>query len=75
VGTGRAQYRHCPVGVVLAVPDGPRRVVHRGPDSVTLTGAASELLLFTLGRRAQARVDVDGSQAAVARVTGLDLDI
>lgn len=75
VGVARAQYRHAPVGVVLAVPDGPRRVVHRGPDSVTLTGAAGELLLFTMGRRAHARVEIDGSQAAVARVTGLDLDV
>lgn len=75
VGVARAQYRHSPVGVVLVVPDGPRRVIHRGPDSVTLTGAAGELLLYTLGRREQARVDVDGSQAAVARLTGLDLDV
>ncbi|HZI96701.1 MAG TPA: TIGR03085 family metal-binding protein [Actinomycetales bacterium] len=75
VGVARARYRHSPVGVVMAVPDGPRRVVHRGPDTATLTGASGELLLFTMGRRAHARVEVDGSQAAVARVTGLDLDV
>lgn len=74
VGQARLQYRHSPVGVVLVVPDGPRRVVRAGADAVTLTGAAGELLLYTLGRRDQARVEVGGSQRGIARVQGLDLD-
>lgn len=65
-GVGRLRYRHAPVGVVLVVPDGPRRGVHRGADSVTLTGAPGELLLHVFGRTEHARVVVGGSSAAVA---------
>ncbi|MBK5248372.1 MAG: TIGR03085 family protein [Actinomycetales bacterium] len=59
-------YRSCPVGVVLVVPDGPRRVVRKGSTSVAVTGAPVELALFGAGRREQARVRITGDPEAVA---------
>lgn len=64
-GVARLRYRHAPVGVVLVVPDGPRKVVHRGARSVTLTGAPGELLLHVFGRGEHARVEVGGDSSAV----------
>lgn len=52
--------RGCPVGVVLAVPGGPRKVVRRKPDAVVLTGDPVELALHLTGRRDAADVEVDG---------------
>ena len=65
-GRGRALYRHAPTGVVLVVPDGPRRQVRRGTVSVVLTGQPEELLLHAFGRIGHARVDVTGPPDAVA---------
>lgn len=57
---GRWLFRNAPVGVVLVVPDGPRRHVRSGAATVVLTGAPGELLLHATGRRDHARVDVTG---------------
>jgi uncharacterized protein (TIGR03085 family) len=62
---GRLLHRHSPVGVVLARPDGARRVVRDGPGPVTLGGEPGELLLHAFGRDA-VRVEPSGSPADVA---------
>nr|BFE88976.1 hypothetical protein GCM10020093_115770 [Planobispora longispora] len=66
--------RKSPVAVVLhrigggvaigGAEDAPR---------VEVTGPASELLLFCFGRQAQARVDLSGDEAAVARLMDASL--
>ncbi|WP_448071912.1 TIGR03085 family metal-binding protein [Georgenia yuyongxinii] len=63
----RLGYRRSPVGVVLAVPGGPRRVVRRAADAVVLTGDPVELALHASGRRAAADVEVTGRRETVGR--------
>lgn len=62
---GAIAYRRSPVGVVLAVPGGPRRQVRQGEASVVLTGPPAELLLHATGRTGAARVDISGPDDAV----------
>jgi uncharacterized protein (TIGR03085 family) len=59
-------FRSSPVGVVLVVPGGPRRVAHKGNVSVALEGAPVELALFAAGRRERAHVRLVGEPEAVA---------
>lgn len=59
--------RPSPVGVTLVAPDGRRRRVRRGVDSVEVHGQGGELLLDLFGRRDVADVEVQGSPSAVAR--------
>jgi uncharacterized protein (TIGR03085 family) len=66
-GLAKLAYRGCPVGVELALPDGRRRTVRKGPDAVLLTGAAVELALHAFGRHGAAHVRVDGSPDAVRK--------
>lgn len=63
----RLVHRSSPVGVVLVVPSGPRRVVRRRRDAVAVIGAPVELALHTLGRGSVARVEVRGRPETVAR--------
>ena len=63
----RLGYRRAPVGVTVAVPTGPRQVVHQGEDGVVLTGDPIELLLYTSGRRQAARVELTGTPESVRR--------
>jgi len=64
----RMMARRCPVGLVLRrAGDGEVRAKAAEP-VVTVTGPASELVLFASGRQAHARVDVVGADDAVARV-------
>lgn len=72
---GRVLYRHARVGVVLVVPDGPRRQVRRGRVSVVLTGPAEELLLHAFGRTGHALVEVAGPDDAVAVFRGTPLGV
>ncbi|MFD1506850.1 TIGR03085 family protein [Georgenia yuyongxinii] len=60
-------YRRSPVGVVLAVPGGPRAVVRRAADAVVLTGDPVELALHASGRRTAADVEVMGRPKTVER--------
>ncbi|WP_098454533.1 TIGR03085 family metal-binding protein [Sanguibacter antarcticus] len=65
----RLLYRPAPVGVVLAVTDGPRTVVRKprsGSGSVVISGQASELALHAFGRGAVADVTVEGLPEDVA---------
>lgn len=61
--------RKAPVGLVLRRPDGQTAVAHKGTPVVTVTGEPGELLLFAFGRQDQARVELEGEQEAIARVT------
>lgn len=74
-GQGAVLYRHSPVGVVLVVPDGPRRRVRKADVSVVLTGPPEELLLHALGRTGHARVELSGPEDAVARFRGTPLGL
>ncbi|CAL9417143.1 TIGR03085 family metal-binding protein [Streptomyces albus] len=60
--------RKAPTGLVLRRPDGQTAVARRGTPVVTAVGEPSELLLFASGRQEQAKVELDGEQAAVDRV-------
>lgn len=62
----RLGLRSAPAGVTLATPDGRTQTSRKG-EGVVLSGRPSELALFVSGRREAAKVDVIGSEAAVAR--------
>jgi len=72
---GRVFFRHQVVGVVLALPDGRTHTVRDGSPAVTITGPASELLLYAYGRRGVARVQVTGDADAVRAFQGADLEV
>ena len=72
---GGMVFRRCPVGVVLATPDGRRHVVKDGSPAATLTGAPGELVLYAFGRGAHALVELTGEDDAVARVRDLNLGV
>ncbi|MER6919054.1 TIGR03085 family protein, partial [Streptomyces spiralis] len=44
-------------------------VAHRGTPVVTATGEPSELLLFAFGRQNAARVELEGEQDAISKVS------
>jgi uncharacterized protein (TIGR03085 family) len=63
--------RKAPVGVVLRRTNGDEVVAKKpGPDGavVTVAGPASELLLFTYGRQAHARVEIIATDDATAAI-------
>lgn len=70
----RAAFRRVPDGVLL-VRSGTDSTVtaKRGGLTVAIDGDPIELLLFAFNRRAVARVDVRGDDAAVARLAGARL--
>ncbi len=57
----------------LVRPDGAVRHAGRGTSTVRLRGEPSELILYVLGRRAVADVELDGSPRARALLAGADL--
>ncbi|WP_424887912.1 TIGR03085 family metal-binding protein [Streptomyces sp. XH2] len=67
--------RRSPVGLVLRRPDGRTAVAQRGAPVVTVTGEPGELTLFAFGRRAAARVELEGDKDAVAKLEGARLGI
>lgn len=67
--------RRSPAGLVLRRPNGQTVVAHKGTPVVTVTGEASELLLFAYGRQQAARVELDGDKDAAARVMDADLGL
>ncbi|HEY6794539.1 MAG TPA: TIGR03085 family metal-binding protein [Kineosporiaceae bacterium] len=73
--TGRWAYRRCPVGVVLATPDGRRHSVGAHDPQVTLTGEPAELLLHSSGRGEHARIEVEGPDDAVRRFQAVKLGL
>ncbi len=69
VRAARLAYRRSPAGVVLVVPGGPRKAVHRphgGHGTVAVRGEVGELTLHALGRGAAAAVEVVGAPEDVA---------
>ena len=63
----RLGYLRSPVGVVHAVPGGPRRVVRRAADAVVVAGDPVELALHASGRTDAADVDIVGRPETVER--------
>jgi uncharacterized protein (TIGR03085 family) len=72
---GRAFFRRASVGVELELPDGRRHTASNGDPMVTLTGPASELLLYAYGRKEHAQVRVGGDPGAVRAFQGTPLDL
>lgn len=73
---GKGLVRSAKVGVVLERSDDSERVVlKQAPATVVVHGLPSELVLFVYGRQAQARVELRGSDADIATLTGADLGI
>lgn len=69
--SARMLLRNSPVGVALRRSDGGLEVTaKRGPNTVIITGAPGELLLFAFGRD-EVRLDFDGEQSSIAAVRGL----
>jgi len=77
VRTAGMLYRRAPCGVVLVVPGGPRRAVHRAhgtAGTVVVRGEVGELVLHAYGRGTAARVHVLGDPTdliALTRATGV----
>ncbi|MBF9070939.1 TIGR03085 family metal-binding protein [Streptacidiphilus fuscans] len=67
-GMARLNGRRSPVGLVLRRPDGQTAVAKKGAPVVTVTGEPGELVMFIMGRQAQAHVEFDGDEEAVATV-------
>ena len=63
-----------PYSIQLVRPDGATRTFGSGTPA-TLTGPASELLLYLDGRRATARATLGGPPAAMAAVDAADLSV
>jgi uncharacterized protein (TIGR03085 family) len=74
---GRMIFRRSPVSVTLRTPDGrTKKVVSRGDaEGVELVGEPGELVLYGAGRRDQARVQLEGPDAAVAAFRDLVLKL
>jgi uncharacterized protein (TIGR03085 family) len=70
----RVARRIRPFGLRLVLPDGRRRTYGTGT-MATLTGPASELVLYLSGRRATAQVTLTGAPEAVAAVERADLKV
>jgi uncharacterized protein (TIGR03085 family) len=70
----RVARRIRPFGLALVLPDGRRRTFGSGT-MATLTGPASELVLYLSGRRATAQVTLTGDPAATAAVERADLKV
>jgi uncharacterized protein (TIGR03085 family) len=64
----RLSLRRMPVGVELVAPGHGRVVARKGHPVVRVEGPPAEILLFALGRRDVARVDLDGPDQAVEQV-------
>lgn len=71
-GVAKLLLRKAPCGVVLrrtASPETPLLTVKTGMPIVTVTGLPSELMLWILGRKSVAQVQLDGDPGAVTRLT------
>jgi uncharacterized protein (TIGR03085 family) len=68
---GKGTTRSSSVGIVAERSDtGDQVVLKDASPSVTVRGLPGEILLFALGRRPQARVELFGDDAAVAALAG-----
>ena len=71
----RIMARHCPVGLVLRRAGNGEVQAKAGDPEVTVTGPASELVLFASGRQSHARVDVTAPDDVAAQVRTARLGI
>jgi uncharacterized protein (TIGR03085 family) len=73
----RLTFRKSPVSVTLRTPDGRSKQVltRAGADGIELVGEPAELTLYSSGRKDQARVQVEGPDAAVAAFRALSLNV
>ncbi|WP_020573487.1 TIGR03085 family metal-binding protein [Actinopolymorpha alba] len=62
---GRFLFRRAAVGVLVARPDGTTVRVRNGEPTAVVSGQPSEITLYMFGRKAVARVEIGGSDAAV----------
>ena len=70
-GMGKLILRGVPVGVVLRraySPHTPLLTVRKGNPSVTVTGLPGELILWILGRKSVAQVQLDGDPSVISRL-------
>jgi|SRR5450631_158365 len=67
---GRLQFARARVGIVLVAPSHGRRQVHATTDlgTVVVSGAPGELLLYCIGRRRVALVDLSGPDEALSAI-------
>ena len=73
---GRALTKRAPVGVsVQNVTTGGVKVLKAGTPAVTVVGTPGEVALYVFGRGEQARVELLGDEAAVARLRDTDLGL
>jgi len=74
--TARMQLARVKVGVELVAPSYGRRQVHATTDlgTVVITGTPGELLLYSFGRRGAAKVELSGSDEALAALWPEDRD-
>ncbi|HSP39539.1 MAG TPA: TIGR03085 family metal-binding protein [Frankiaceae bacterium] len=57
----------------LETPDGRRRTVGRGDESVVISGELPELFLYAFGRRTTAEVSISGSVTGQAKLAAANL--
>jgi uncharacterized protein (TIGR03085 family) len=69
-GITRLKFARSPVGVRLVAPSYGQRLVHPSTDlgTVVVKGTPGELLLYSMGRRDVAQVEVSGSDQALASI-------
>jgi uncharacterized protein (TIGR03085 family) len=73
---GKALTRKAPVAVTIEdSTTGATTVLKKGTPAVTVKGAPGEIVMYLFGRSAQARVELLGPEAAVARLAGTSLGI
>lgn len=76
---GSMLFRKAPTGVVLERTDGSegldQKVVRKGDKSVTISGPAAEILLYSFGRRDHALVTISGDPDAIRALNNTDLSV
>jgi hypothetical protein len=77
VVTGRLNFRRSPVSVLLRTPDGKSKqvITRSGAEGIELVGEPGELVLYSSGRKDQARVQLEGPDEAVAAFRALELRV
>jgi uncharacterized protein (TIGR03085 family) len=71
---GRRQLRQLRgFGVVAQAPDGRTAVLRKGFPQARIAGAPGEVVLYVMGRKQAARVELSGSEMAVAALSNAPL--
>ena len=60
-------------GVVAQGPDGRGAVLRKGFPEARIAGAPGEVMLYVMGRKRAARVELSGSEMAVAALSNASL--